>query len=390
AGHISSMTVTAPQSMVNVSVGGNATLLCTYTTTGSVDSLFIQWSFYSAKEKQPQTHSPCRKIQSMDEKSVNHCQKMVYVTDARGRCSWKHQLFCVARLGPQLHGILSKELYTISLRIVSEQIYYFQNGQAYEYGEFKNRINGTTNQGNASITISNMQPLDTGFYTCEVFNPQDSSGRNQKSVAVSVLVKPSQPHCSLRGTPETGHLVSLSCYSEEGMPVPTYQWYRVSGETLKPMTEQLNTKTGLFIIGNLTTFETGYYRCTASNSLGNSSCEVDLSAAHSEGGLIAGALIGAILGAVVICIIVWFLTKREKKKETKEKAANSEMQPMSQKQQANVEYVNIPTQENESVATATPSREANAASEYSTSKEVAASGVPENDEMQGVETQARA
>ncbi|XP_043378935.1 V-set and immunoglobulin domain-containing protein 1 isoform X5 [Chelonia mydas] len=214
SGHISSMTVTAPQSMVNVSVGGNATLLCTYTTTGSVDSLFIQWSFYSAKEKQPQT------------------------------------------------------------------IYYFQNGQAYEYGEFKNRINGTTNQGNASITISNMQPSDTGFYTCEVFNPQDSSGRNQKSVAVSVLVKPSQPHCSLRGTPETGHLVSLSCYSEEGMPVPTYQWYRVSGETLKPMTEQLNTKTGLFIIGNLTTFETGYYRCTASNSLGNSSCEVDLSAAH--------------------------------------------------------------------------------------------------------------
>ncbi|CAM5140697.1 unnamed protein product [Eretmochelys imbricata] len=360
SGHISSVTVTAPQSMVNVSVGGNATLLCTYRTTGSVDSLFIQWSFYSAKEKQPQTHSLCRKIQSMDEKSVNHCQKTVYVTDARGRCSWKHQ------------------------------IYYFQNGQAYEYGEFKNRINGTTNQGNASITISNMQPSDTGFYTCEVFNPQDSNGRNQKSVAVSVLVKPSQPHCSLRGTPETGHLVSLSCYSEEGMPAPTYQWYRVSGETLKPMTEQLNTKTGLFIIGNLTTFETGYYRCTASNSLGNSSCEVDLSAAHSEGGLIAGALIGAILGAVVICIIVWFLTKREKKKETKEKAANSEMQPMSQKQQANVEYVNIPTQENESVATATPSREANAANEYSTSKEVAASGMPENDEMQGVETQARA
>ncbi|CAM4616613.1 V-set and immunoglobulin domain-containing protein 1 isoform X4 [Caretta caretta] len=360
SGHISSVTVTAPQSMVNVSVGGNATLLCTYTTTGSVDSLFIQWSFYSAKAKQPQTHSLCRKIQNMDEKSVNHCQKTVYVTDARGRCSWKHQ------------------------------IYYFQNGQAYEYGEFKNRINGTTNQGNASITISNMQPSDTGFYTCEVFNPQDSNGRNQKSVAVSVLVKPSQPHCSLRGTPETGHLVSLSCYSEEGMPAPTYQWYRVSGETLKPMTEQLNTKTGLFIIGNLTTFETGYYRCTASNSLGNSSCEVDLSAAHSEGGLIAGALIGAILGAVVICIIVWFLTKREKKKETKEKAANSEMQPMSQKQQANVEYVNIPTQENESVATATPSREANAANEYSTSKEVAASGMPENDEMQGVETQARA
>ncbi|XP_026508877.1 V-set and immunoglobulin domain-containing protein 1 [Terrapene carolina triunguis] len=360
SGHISGMTVTVPQTTVNVTVGGNATLLCTYKTTGSLESLFIQWSFYSAKEKQTLTHSPCRNIQSMDEKSVNHCQKTVYVTDARGRCSWKHQ------------------------------IYYFQNGQAYEYGEFKNRINGTTNQGNASITISNMQPSDTGFYTCEVFNPQDSSGQNQKSVAVRVLVKPSQPHCSLRGTPETGHFVSLSCYSEEGMPAPTYQWYKVSEGTHKPMTEQFNTKTGLLIIGNLTTFEAGYYRCTASNSLGNSSCEVDLTAAHSEGGLIAGALIGAILGAVVICIIVWFLTKREKKKERKEKAANSEMQPMTQKQQANVEYANIPTQENESVATATPSREANAANEYSTAAETAASGMPENDEMQGVETQTRA
>uniref|UniRef100_A0A8C4YA24 V-set and immunoglobulin domain-containing protein 1 n=1 Tax=Gopherus evgoodei TaxID=1825980 RepID=A0A8C4YA24_9SAUR len=311
------VTVTVPQSTVNVTVGGNVTLLCTYTTTGSVDSLFIQWSFYSAKEKQPQT------------------------------------------------------------------IYYFQNGQAYEYGEFKNRINGTTNQGNASIIIFNMQPSDTGFYTCEVFNPQDSNGQNQKSVAVSVLVKPSQPHCSLRGTPETGHLVSLSCYSEEGMPAPTYQWYKVSGETLKPMTEQLNTKTGLLIIGNLTTFETGYYRCTATNSLGYSSCEVDLTA---KGGLIAGALIGAILGAVVICIIVLDFNLLL----ISSIVILFSCRPMTQKQQANAEYANIPTQENESVATATPSREANAANEYSTAAETAASGMPENDEMQGVETQARA
>ncbi|XP_074864214.1 V-set and immunoglobulin domain-containing protein 1 [Carettochelys insculpta] len=352
AGHISGMTVTVPQSTVNVTVGGNATLLCTYTTTGPMDSLFIQWSFYSAKEKQSQTPALCRNIQSMDEKSVNHCLKTVYVTDARGRCSWKHQ------------------------------IYFFQSGQTYEYGTFKNRINGTKQPGNASITIANMQPSDTGFYTCEVLNPQDTSGQSQKSVAVTVLVKPSQPHCSIRGTPETGHLVSLSCYSEEGMPAPTYQWYRVLGDTLKPMTEQFNTKTGLLIIGNLTTFENGYYRCTAINTLGNSSCEIDLTAAHSEGGLIAGALIGAILGAVVICVIVWFLSKREKKKKRKEKAANNEMQPMSQKQQPNVEYTNIPTQENESVATATPSGEPEAANEYSTTEETAVSGMPENEEMQ--------
>uniref|UniRef100_A0A8C8RCR5 V-set and immunoglobulin domain-containing protein 1 n=1 Tax=Pelusios castaneus TaxID=367368 RepID=A0A8C8RCR5_9SAUR len=323
-GHVSGMIVTVPESTVNVTVGGNATLLCTYTTEGLPNSLFIQWSFYSAQEKQHQT------------------------------------------------------------------IYYFQNGQAYEYGAFKNRINGTANQGNASITISNMQPSDTGLYTCEVFNPQEATGQNQKSVTVNVLVKPSQPHCSLRGTPETGHLVSLSCYSEEGLPAPTYQWYRVLGDTIKPMTEQLNTKTGLFIIGNLTTFETGYYRCVSYNSLGNNSCEIDLTATHSEGGVIAGALIGAILGAVVICLIVWYLNKREKKKKRNEKTANSEMQPITQKQEANVEYVNIPNQENELVAAVAPSREPNVANESSNAEEPAASGMSENDETQGVETQDRA
>lgn len=71
AGHISGVTVTVPENTVNVTVGGNATLLCTYTTTGSLNSLFIQWSFYSAKEKQPQT---VRKFKS---KQTNYMQMYV-------------------------------------------------------------------------------------------------------------------------------------------------------------------------------------------------------------------------------------------------------------------------------------------------------------------------
>lgn len=34
--------------------------------------------------------------------------------------------------------------------------------------------------------------------------------------------------------------------------------------------------TGILYIGNLTTFETGHYRCIASNIMGNSTCELDL------------------------------------------------------------------------------------------------------------------
>ncbi|XP_069723791.1 V-set and immunoglobulin domain-containing protein 1 isoform X3 [Phaenicophaeus curvirostris] len=294
-GHVSGVVVTVPEKPVNVTTGGNATLLCTYTSSEPLGNFFIQWSFYSAKESQLHTSSPCHGILSMDEKSVSHCQKMVYVTDARGRCSWRYK------------------------------IYYYSGGQSYSYGEFKNRITAATNPGNASITISNMQPSDTGSYTCEVFSPQGDAGQSQKSLIVNVL----------------------------------------------------DPTTGILYIGNLTTFETGYYRCIASNVLGNTSCELDLTAKHSDGGIVAGALIGAVLAAAVICVIVWVLTKKAKNKKT----SSNEMQEMAQKQ-PNAEYVQVPNEENIPVTTVPSS---NATNEYAGVDETAAPGTPGNDEKQEAE-----
>nr|XP_009943515.1 PREDICTED: V-set and immunoglobulin domain-containing protein 1 [Opisthocomus hoazin] len=315
-GHVSSVVVTVPEKTVNVTTGGNATLLCTYTNSGPLGNFFIQWSFYSAKES-------------------------------------------------QLHTI-----------------YYYSEGQSYSYGEFKNRITAATGPGNASITISNMQPSDTGSYTCEVFSPQGDAGQSQKSVIVSVLVKPSKPFCKIEGTPEKGHLIYLLCRCEEGLPQPTYHWYKVDENTLKPVTGQLNPNTGILHIGNLTTFETGYYRCVASNALGNSTCELDLTADHSDSGIVAGALIGAILAAAIICIIVWVLTKKARNK----RSSSNEMQEMAQKQ-PNAEYVQVPNEEN-TPATAVPS--SNATNEYPSMDETAASGTPENDEKQEVEKEETA
>ncbi|XP_009583480.1 PREDICTED: V-set and immunoglobulin domain-containing protein 1-like [Fulmarus glacialis] len=315
-GHVSGVTVTVPKKTVNVTTGGNATLLCTYTSSGPLGNFFIQWSFYSAKES-------------------------------------------------QLHTI-----------------YYYAEGQSYSYGEFENRITAATGPGNASITISNMQPSDTGSYTCEVFSPQGDTGQSQKSVIVSVLVKPSTPFCKIEGTPEKGHLIYLLCKCEEGLPHPTYHWYRVDENTLKPVTEQLNPNTGILYIGNLTTFETGYYQCIASNVLGNSTCELDLTAKHSDGSVVAGALIGAILAAAIICIIVWVLTKKAKNK----KSSNNEMQEMAHKQ-SNAEYVQVPNEEN-IPATTVPS--SNATNEYANVDETAASGTPENYEKQEAEKEETA
>ncbi|NXF47548.1 VSIG1 protein, partial [Oceanites oceanicus] len=315
-GHVSGIVVTVPEKTVNVTTGGNATLLCTYTSSGPPGNFFIQWSFYSAKETQQYT------------------------------------------------------------------IYYYSEGQSYSYGEFQNRITAATGPGNASITISNMQPSDTGSYTCEVFSPQGDAGQSQKSVIVSVLVKPSTPICKIEGMPEKGHLIYLLCKCEEGLPHPTYHWYKVDENTLKPVTEQLNPKTGILYIGNLTTFETGYYRCIASNAMGNSTCELDLTAKHSDSGVVAGALIGAILAAAIICIIVWVLTKKAKSK----KSSSNEMQEMAQKQ-SNAEYVQVPNEEN-IPATTVPS--SNATNEYASVDETAASETPENYEKEEAEKEETA
>lgn len=159
-----------------------------------------------------------------------------------------------------------------------------------------------------------MQPADSGIYTCDVNNPPDFAGSNQGILSVSVLVKPSKPYCSIQGVPEAGHPISLSCFSVIGTPAPVYNWYKLEGENIIPVKENFNPTTGHFFIGNLTNFEQGYYQCTAVNSLGNSSCEIDLTSSHPEAGIIVGALVGTLVGAAIIISIVWFATTKAKKK----------------------------------------------------------------------------
>ncbi|KAL8181085.1 UNVERIFIED_CONTAM: hypothetical protein K2H54_047114 [Gekko kuhli] len=226
-----------------------------------------------------------------------------------------------------------------------------------------------------------MRASETGSYTCEVFNPADSGTQGQKSVIVSILVPPTQPHCSLRGTPEMGHLISLYCFSEGGLPSPTYQWDQVSGDTVTPVTDTYNPKTGLFVIGNLTHMEEGNYRCTAANVLGNSSCHISVTTGHSDGGIIVGALVAAILVAALICGVVWFITSREKRKKRKEKAAASEMQDVAQKEPMNADYVAVPSQESVPAPPIPPSKESTETNEYVTPEEIEVATVPEN-EMQ--------
>ncbi|XP_050997527.1 V-set and immunoglobulin domain-containing protein 1 [Acomys russatus] len=209
-------------------------------------------------------------------------------------------------------------------------IYYSEGGQASAIGQFKDRIIGSSNPGNASITILNIQPKDSGIYICDVNNPPDFVGKNQGILDVSVLVKPSKPFCTIQGRPEAGHPISLSCLSAVGTPAPIYYWHKIEGNTVVPVKESFNAATGVLLLGNLTNFEEGYYQCTAINSLGNSSCEIDLTSSHPEVGIIIGALIGALIGAAVIVSVVYFARNKVKSRQTKRNLnSNTELEPMT-------------------------------------------------------------
>ncbi|KAK6480494.1 V-set and immunoglobulin domain-containing protein 1-like, partial [Huso huso] len=300
------VTVKVLDQRLNVTDGGSATLQCTYTTTiDTTTDLNIQWTFHQANSQRNDQPTLCPSVDSSDESSQSHCLKTMYSTDKRGRCSWKNQ------------------------------IYYFESGQSYSLGSFKNRITAAKSPNNATITISNMQPSDSGVYICEVNNPPDFQGNNQGLFFVSVLVEPSKPICAIHGTPESGHRVSLTCHSEQGNPAPTYTWSKLSnGVATQPL--------GQMVIGNLSQFE----NCNASNSQGFlspwSSVQLISPITGAHEGAIAGAVIGAVLAAVIIGTVVWFISSKRKGKSNKEKSAGTELQT---KAKSDVKYQDVPTVE---------------------------------------------
>ncbi|KAF6391025.1 V-set and immunoglobulin domain containing 1 [Rhinolophus ferrumequinum] len=326
AGQVSVVQVTIPKSVVNVTVGSNVTLVCTYTSTvASRDKLSIQWSFSHERESQPITHSACLNTESMEEKAVSQCLKMAHARDARGRCSW------------------------------TSQIYYSEGGQAASIGRFKDRIIVSNEPDNASITILYMQPADSGNYICDVNNPPDFTGYNQGTLIVSVLVKPSKPVCSIQGIPETGHPISLSCRSVLGTPSPVYHWYKLEGRDIVPVKESFDPATGILVIGNLTDFEQGYYQCTAVNILGNNTCEIDLTASHPEIGIIVGAVVGTLVGATIVTSVVCFARNKAKGKERKRNSkTTTELEPMTKVNQG-TEFETMPSEAVTQLEAALPS-----------------------------------
>ncbi|XP_034033289.1 V-set and immunoglobulin domain-containing protein 1-like [Thalassophryne amazonica] len=252
-GHAELITVKTPQKHINVTAGENALLQCNFVTIAETSGLTIQWDFISMSSMMP------------------------------------------------------------------NQIYYYQSGKVVIADSYKSRIHPPSTPAtsrNASILIENMQPSDTGMYTCEVHNIPDVEGQSEANIIVNVFEKPSTPYCAVHGDVESGHLVTLTCHSEHGSPKPTYTWTRLDQtKSRRPVLGHV-TENGILEIKNISQFQFGEYQCNAANVAGFSSCKIELNAEAGDG-VIAGAVIGALLGCVLIILAVWFIAHMLKKHKYK-------------------------------------------------------------------------
>ncbi|XP_009900185.2 coxsackievirus and adenovirus receptor [Dryobates pubescens] len=168
--------------------------------------------------------------------------------------------------------------------------------------------------GDGSLDILNLKAADTGTYQCRV---KKAPGVQSQKMQLTVLVKPARTKCSIEGSQEIGKDVTLKCTSQEGSPLLSYDWSRVSGTRDLPTTSTQNKNTGELLLKNASKEYSGTYHCVASNRVGTDECSVELNVTPpiNTAGIIAGAIIGTLLGLSVLAFLVFCCCKKHREKK---------------------------------------------------------------------------
>ncbi|XP_048857506.1 CXADR-like membrane protein [Brienomyrus brachyistius] len=181
-------------------------------------------------------------------------------------------------------------------------------------------------KGDASLLIGDLALSDTGEYTCKVKN----GGKYYWStVSLNVLVKPSKPQCWMDGRLLEGSDVKLGCRSADGSEPIHYKWERVldkgkSVGKLPPLALIDLKNPEIITLRNLTLENTGVYKCTAHNDVGEENCIIEVTMHYVRGmGVVAGAVVGVSFGVLLIILIIWLVfRKKEKRKYEEEETPN--------------------------------------------------------------------
>uniref|UniRef100_A0A3B3ZJZ9 Ig-like domain-containing protein n=1 Tax=Periophthalmus magnuspinnatus TaxID=409849 RepID=A0A3B3ZJZ9_9GOBI len=211
-----------------------------------------------------------------------------------------------------------------------EEVIIYQNGQVFPVSnQLKGRVGFSVvmPSTSASIIINNTQLSDTGTYQCLVNNFPDGGGRNIGVVGLTVLVPPSAPACRIQGALDVGSDITLFCSSEEAIPTPSYSWEKVDALPKLPHNAMQDQMQGTVTLRNISTSTSGLYQCTSSNTIGKSTCllNVEVLAPQPQSvGLIAGTIATGVL-AIIICallVVVTLFYWRNKNKYDEEEIPN--------------------------------------------------------------------
>ncbi|XP_078119030.1 V-set and immunoglobulin domain-containing protein 2-like [Sander vitreus] len=176
-------------------------------------------------------------------------------------------------------------------------------------------IDGQTSR----LRLSKVTMKDSRRYQCSVMIPNDDEGTTAATTSLLVLVPPSPPICRIQGEAAYWHNVTLTCMSNEGSPIPGYEWKSYSVENIpRQFPPKTIEKDGSLSLFNISRDTSGFYICTSTNRIGSASCNFTLAVMPgnknigSTAGIIVGVLAGVVLlGIVIIC---YCKTKGKKKK----------------------------------------------------------------------------
>ncbi|XP_066542013.1 cell surface A33 antigen [Hoplias malabaricus] len=188
----------------------------------------------------------------------------------------------------------------------------------------KAQIISDVNTRVSKLKLTQVTVRESRRIRCRVKIPGDDIGQTSATTSLEVQVPPSDPICKIKGTPEYGYNISLTCVSDEGFPVPTYKWqsYDITNvqRSFPPKTTEQNGVLSLF---NISKDTSGYYICTSTNSINSASCNLTLSVMPSTMKISAAAGIigGCIAGVAVLVLIIYCCCRK------KEKLEKFEMEP---------------------------------------------------------------
>ncbi|XP_053462061.1 cell surface A33 antigen [Nycticebus coucang] len=168
-------------------------------------------------------------------------------------------------------------------------------------------ISANAEQSDASITISQLTMDDNGTYECTVSLLADLVGTLKSRARLLVLVLPSKPDCTIQGETVIGNDIQLTCQSKEGSPAPQYSWKSynvlnqerplaqpVSGQPLS--LKNISTDTSGYYIC-VSSNEAGMASCNITVAVRMPSMNMALYAGIAGG--VVGALI--IIGIIIYC-----------------------------------------------------------------------------------------